>query len=259
MADLKLYLMVDFEGAACVVGEPNKYLSELPQYPEIRRRVTAEANAAIEGCFEAGATEVLVNDAHSRGHNFLYDELHPDARVLLGTPRPRRFMGLDETFAGVMLIAYHPMAGTTNGVLSHSYSSKSIQHMWLNGREIGEMGFDGALAGALGVPVVLVTSCAEGCREAKEFFGEIETVTTKWGIGRNAAISLTPAKAREAIRAGAARAAGRAAECKPFRVVPPFELRTEYKNEAEVDGKRRGERVGPWTHVVRSEDLFSLL
>jgi len=259
MSEVKVYVAVDFEGVACVVGAPDTAFTELPQYSEIRHFVTGEANAAVEGCFEAGATEVLLNDAHSRGLNLYYEDIHPDARILLGSPRPRRFLGLDESFAGVMLIGYHPMAGISHGVLSHSYSSKSVQHMWLNGRRIGEMGFDGACAGALDVPVILVSSCTEGCREAREFFGDIETVATKEGLSRNAAISLTPARSRREIKAAAKRACQRAAEIQPFKVDPPYELKTEYKLETAIDARRGGERLDARTHVVRSDSLFELL
>jgi len=226
MRELKVYISVDFEGAACVVGEPDKTLSESRLYEETQRIVTGEANAAIEGCLAAGATEVLVNDAHDGGVCMLHEQIHPEAKILLGTPRPRRFLGLDSSFAGVMLVAYHPMAGVEKGVLSHSYSGAAIQHMWLNGRKTGEMGFDGECAGTCDVPVILVSSCAEGCREAREFFGNVETVITKWGLSRNAAISLSPAKAREQIRAAAQRACERIAEFQPYKVDPPYEMKT---------------------------------
>jgi len=256
---MKIYIAVDFEGAACVVGQPGKFLSEIPQYAEIQRIVTGEANAAVEGCLEAGASEVIVNDAHDGGVCMLHDEIHPEAKILLGVPRPRRFLGLDASFAGVMLVAYHPMAGVTNGVLSHSYSSAAVQHMWLNGREIGEIGLDGARAGELGVPVILVSSCAEGCREAKEFFGDVETVVTKWGISRNAAISLSPAKAREQIRAAARRACERVGDFQPLRIDPPYEMKTEYKLESHLDGKLGGDRIDPRTYVMRAGSLFEPL
>ena len=38
------------------------------------------------------------------GWALLYDKLHPEVRVLLGTPRTRRFSGLDASFAGVFLV-----------------------------------------------------------------------------------------------------------------------------------------------------------
>jgi D-amino peptidase len=261
MGEMKIYVSVDFEGAACVVGQPGKTLSELPewQYREVQRIVTGEANAAVEGCLQGGATDIILDDCHNGGHQLLHDQLHPEAKVLLGSLRPRRFWPLDGSFAGLMLVAYHAMAGTLHGILSHSYSSVDIQHMWLNGNRIGEMGFDAALAGTLGVPTVMVSSDAAGCREAQELLGDVETVITKWGISRNAALSLSVVKAREAITAGARRACERIGDFKPFIVKPPYELKVEYKLESSVDGQRGGERVDERTYLRRSGNLFDLI
>lgn len=261
MSEKKIYISVDFEGCACVVGLAGKTLSQMPewQYKEVQRIVTGEANAAVEGCLQGGAAEVILDDAHNGGHQMLHDQLHPEAKVLLGSPRPRRFWALDESFAGMMLVGYHTMAGVIGGVLSHSYSSIGIQRMWLNGRVIGEIGFDGALAGTLGVPTVLVTSDAEGCREAKDFFGDVETVATKLGMSRNAAVSLSVVKARELITAGAKRACERIDEFKPHVVEPPYELKVEHKLESAIDGRRGGERVDARTYITRSDNLFDLM
>jgi len=259
MKDLKIYISVDFEGAACVVGEAAKLLGDSRLFDETQRIVTGEANAAVQGCLDAGAAEVIIDDCHDGGICLLHDQLHPEAKILLGSPRPLRFQPLDSSFAGLILLAYHPMAGVTNGVLSHSYSSVGIQRMWLNGREIGEIGFDAALAGERAVPVILVTSCAEGCREAREFLGDVETVVTKWGTSRNAALSLAPAKARDLIRAAARRAADRIRDFKPFRIPPPYELKTEYKLESAIDARRDGQRLDARTYLRRADTLSELI
>jgi D-amino peptidase len=259
----KIYISVDFEGVACVVDSRHAHSSEDPLHKAAQRLVTGEANAAIEGALAGGATEILLNDAHGGGLSMLHEQIHPEARILLGGTRPRRFPGLDGSFAGVMLVGYHPMAGTTKGVLSHTFSSASIQRMWLNNREIGEMAFDGACAGELGVPVVLVTSCAAGCREAVDFFGDVETVATKEGISRDAAISLSPAKSRERIRAAAQRACERIGDFEPFRVGPPVTKKVEYKLEQTVDAitRKRGgvERLGPRTVQFTADSVFETL
>ncbi|MGI6208260.1 MAG: M55 family metallopeptidase, partial [Anaerolineae bacterium] len=103
---MKIYISSDFEGATAVVGTAGKTLTESPQLDFARRMVTAEINAAVEGALAGGATEVIVNDCHGGGLNLIYDELHPEARIILGSPRPRRFLGLEGS-AALFLIAYH--------------------------------------------------------------------------------------------------------------------------------------------------------
>ncbi len=258
-SDIKIYISVDFEGGACIVGQPEMTLTVSKQYEFARKVMTGEANAAAEGAFQGGASEIIIDDNHGSGINLLYDELDPRARVFLGGPRPRRFQCLDETFSGMFLVGFHPMAGVERGILSHSYSSVSIQNMWLNGRRIGEIGLTATLAGTLGVPVLLVTSCEEGVQEAKDQLGEMETVSTKKGFSRNCALSYTPPAAREMIREAARRAVENRSSVKPLVVEPPYELRTEFKFESYAERARPpAERIGPRTIQVRGDDLFDI-
>ncbi len=241
------------------MGQPEMTLTVSKQYDFARKVMTGEANAAAEGAFEAGASEVIIDDNHGSGLNLLYDELDSRARVFLGGPRPRRFQVLDETFSGMFLVGFHPMAGVERGVLSHTYSSVSIQNMWLNGRRIGEIGMTAALAGSLGVPVLLVTSCEEGVREARDFLGDIATVSTKKGFSRNSALSLVPSVVRGMIRDAARKAVENRSRVEPFVVPPPYELRTEFKCESHADRVRPpAQRVDSRTVVVRGENLFDI-
>jgi D-amino peptidase len=261
---MKIYISSDFEGATAVVGTAGKTLTESPQLDFARRIVTAENNPAVEGALAGGATEVIVNDCHGGGLNLIYDELHPEARIILGSPRPRRFLGLEGS-AALFLIAYHSMAGTQNGILSHSYSSVGIQNMWLNDHPIGEIGLDGALAGQLGIPVALVTSDKAGVEEALAIAGpKTRTVIVKEGISRNAAISLHPAKAQALIRAAAEDAVRNIGEMSPIRFEPPFRLRREYKFESYADQAMRAAipgqtRIDSRTVERVSDNLFDLI
>src|SRR5438045_2435590 len=91
----KVYISVDFEGAACVIGQPQDPTQPLGSglecssaiFAQAQRLVTAETNAAVRGALAAGATEIIVEDDHGSGHNLLYEQLHPEARVIMGGPR----------------------------------------------------------------------------------------------------------------------------------------------------------------------------
>jgi len=262
---VKLYILTDFEGAAAVVGQAGMTLTASKQYQFAQRMVTAEINAAVEGALAGGATDIIVNDCHGGGLNLIYDDLHPEARILLGGPRPRRMIGLDENTAGLFMIAYHAMAGSDGGVLSHSYSSTGIQNMWLNDAPVGEIGLDAALAGTMGVPVLLVTSDVAGTAEARAILGDdLHTVAVKEGLGRNAAISLHPLKAQALIREAAEDAVRRAADRAPLVFDPPYRVRREYKLESYVDAimRRRAPnvtRIDNRTVETTSDDLFALI
>lgn len=60
---LKVFVSVDMEGVSGVVTGDQTSAGGA-DYNRFRRLMTEEANAAIKGAFEAGATEVVVNDSH---------------------------------------------------------------------------------------------------------------------------------------------------------------------------------------------------
>lgn len=263
---MRIYITSDFEGACAVVGQAGVPLSRGSlQYDFARKMLTAEINAAVEGALAGGATDIIVEDGHGDGLNLNGDELHPEVRLITGTPRPRRLPFLDSSFAGLFLIGYHAMAGTENGILAHSYSSVNIQNMWLNGRRIGEIGFDATVAGSLGVPVLLVTSDKAGIEEARAFLGDkVRTVATKEGLSRNAALSLHPLKAQALIRAAAEDAVRHASEMQPLRLEPPYRLRREFKLESNVDQIMREaaanvSRIDYRTVETVADSLFALI
>lgn len=267
----KIYISVDFEGAACVIGFPGKPMETLGSgletntavFKQAQRLVTAETNAAIRGALAAGATEIIVEDNHGSGHNLLYEELHPEAKVIMGGPRPQRFCLLDKSFDGLILLCHHAMAGAQNGILAHSYSSVSVHRMILNGRPIGEIGFDAAIAGERGVPVIFVSSDDAGCAEAKKFLGQdLVTVSTKRGLGRNCALSLSPKKAQELTEAAVKRAVQNGRARKPYTLKGPFTLEHVYKWESQADAaaKARGaERLDAYRIRHRGKTISDLV
>ncbi len=75
---MQVYISVDMEGVAGVVHVDQTRRTG-HDYAQARKWMTAEANAAIAGAFEAGATSVLVNDSHGDMRNLLLDELDPSS------------------------------------------------------------------------------------------------------------------------------------------------------------------------------------
>lgn len=238
---MKFIVAVDCEGVACVVGSPGGSLNESRDLEFAKRQATREANAAAQGLFAAGATEVIVWDNHNGSLNLHYDDLDERCTIALGVDFPHRFPGLQEDFAGVVLIGYHAMDSTEDAVIAHSFSSATYQYMKMNGQEIGEMGIDGAVAGKLGVPVIFVASDDKGVAEAKRFFPNVETVTTKQALGWNAAISKHPQRVITEIHAGVQQAVARLGEMQPYRVDEPITYEIRFKRlEAAQAAARSG-------------------
>lgn len=231
---MRIYISSDIEGVAGVVhgeqGRPGN-----PEYERARRLMTAEVNAAIAGAGEAGATEILVNDSHGPMRNLLIEELDGRARLISGKPKPASMMeGLTAAFDGVFALGYHARA-RSHGILAHTINGFAFGRVSVNGRELGESGLYGAYAGELGVPVILLSGddCLKA--EAAPLFPGAEIVEVKRAVMNSCAESMTPAAAREAIRAAAARAVGRARRIEPFRIAPPMTVRVELNTVALAD------------------------
>jgi len=202
----------------------------------------SDVNAAIEGCLAAGATEILVSDDTATSTTLALEELHPAAKLIsgpgAGAQRLRRLHGLDETFAGVILIGAHAMEGTPDGVLAHTLTGISQKHRryFYNGRESGEMAMYGMVAGHFNIPILMVTGCEAACREARHFFGEqVVGVTVKIGFNQERAILFPPSKTREMIKRGAVEAIGRIGRIKPYKVDLPVKVKLAFPNRQFAD------------------------
>jgi D-amino peptidase len=194
--------------------------------------MTQEANAAIAGALAAGATEILVRDAHDSGRNILPEMLHPQARLLRDwTSGPLSMMeGVDKTFDAAIFIGYHARASTPDAVLKHTMTTRLLDVV-INGKKMPEAGINGLIAGYFGVPVVLVSGDQAIARQAKELFGDVETVVVKEAIS-TAAIMSHPSKARDMIREKTTAALKRLKDFKPLKFNPPYTLDVAFADEA---------------------------
>lgn len=227
-------IAVDCDGPACVVGEPGKALSNSREMVFAREQATRETDAAARALFDSGAEKVVVWDNHGFGANLVFDRLDRRCEVLLGTGFGRRFPLLDETYTGVLMIGYHAMEGTPNAVLAHTYSPDAYKVIRVNGQPVGEMALDAAVAGELGVPLILVVSDDKGCDEARKFMPWVEVVSTKVGYGRNCAYSKHPAVAEAEIYQVTRQAVARLVEMTPLVFSSPVVVEIEFKRSIQV-------------------------
>src|SRR6059036_713152 len=207
---MRVYISVDMEGIAGVVHESQTDPATpafAAEYGRFRRLMTAEANAAVEGALAAGATRVLVNDSHWFMRNLLAEELHQAAELVSGDPKPRSMVqAIDAGFDAALFIGYHARAGTRNAILDHTYADR-IHEVRLNGKPVGELGLNAALAGLHGVPVALVSGDSGVAAEATDLLGDhVATVVVKQAVSRHAAQSVAPATACRMIREGVTQA-----------------------------------------------------
>ena len=141
-----------------------------------------EANAAIVGAFDGGATEVTVNDSHGQMYN-----LHPESSIRgRGSSRAgSRFSMVEAAHDGkfdvALFVGYHARAGHPRGTIAHTYTG----HVTLDpstASRLTEAASTALYLGALGVPVGLVSGDDALAEELADWLPWAERVVVKRGV-----------------------------------------------------------------------------
>lgn len=227
---LKIHISVDMEGITGVVTEAQLGPGGF-EYERFRQFMTAEANAAIDAAFAAGATEIVVADSHGNGQNLLIEKLPKNVTVVRSWPRPLQMMqGIDSTFDGAIFIGYHSSTSNPAGVRAHTISSARFADVRINGISMSEASINAAIAGHFGVPVLMIAGDDAAVAEAQKHLGPIEGAVVKWYVSFHSARTLTPEAGQDLIREKVKRAISRIGEFKPHKVAAPVRLEIQFKN-----------------------------
>lgn len=231
-----------------------------------KEQLTADLNAAVAGCFDAGATEVRVLDGHgpNRNHGFVESKLDSRiTRVWAESFSPTRWEALDESVHAVAMIGQHSMAGTLHGFLDHTQNSKTICRFCINGIEYGEMGQFAMYAGHFGVPLVYVSGDEALCAEAARQFPHTISTPTKRGTGFLSCELYPVEDVRRKIRADIATALEHVDGSKAWHPEPPIEIKVEWAwsepadNYSRIPGVARVDaRTCSW-NIASGLDVYS--
>lgn len=232
----KVFISVDMEGIWGVV-QGSQTSSSGADYGAARKWMVEDVNAVVAGLFEAGASEVVVNDSHGSMRNIIADELDPRAGLVSGSPKPLSMMqGIDATYDACIFIGYHARAGTAEAVLDHTYSGATIRSIKVNGREMPELGLNAAIAGYFNVPVIMLSGDSETCSQAKSLLGkELVTVAVKDAVGRYAAANLPRDEARKRLKEGAKEALQKKGKISLFKPNSPYKFELDFNTSAQAE------------------------
>ena len=259
---MRVYVSVDMEGLAGVAHPRQVSFGEgvdRTDYDRSRALMAGEANAAIEGAFEAGAREVVVNDSHWQMRNLRAEDLVPAARLIIGDKPMSMTEGIGEgdPFDAALFIGYHAGAGDASGTIAHTYSSATVMEVRVNGEPHNEAALNALRLGHHGVPVALVAGDDALAAEVKERLPWAEQVIVKRGRGYSGADSLSPEEARAAIRTAARHALGRLREMRPYTLPAPIRGEIDFRlsmQAAYAAVLPEAERIGPRTVAWTAED-----
>ncbi|MGH9450687.1 MAG: M55 family metallopeptidase [Terriglobia bacterium] len=259
----KVLVISDLEGLDGIVDFNLQCIPfKSPLYPESRRVLAAEVNAAIEGLSNGGATSIVVYDNHYGGHNLSVLDVHQEGaatvRLLSGGP-VSPVLGLDSSYSAIVFIGLHSMAGTKDGILPHSFTW-DIKNIWVNGKKVGEIGARVMMAGELGVPAIMVSGDAAACNEFRALVPDGECATVKWGASNTGGYSLPIAGAVRKIQRTAYVSMQRLPSFKPYMVTGPADVKVEYVSPAVTPDFKPGpgiERIDSQTWDFKGKDFIS--
>lgn len=264
---MKVWICTDMEGLSGVDSWDQCYApdDDDPRYLHGLEQLAGDTNAAVAGCFDAGADTVYVLDGHGRnGNRGFGDRLDPRAqRVWVQSRDPLRWEGLDESVSAVAMVGQHAMAGTLHGFLDHTQSPKNLCRYTVNGVEYGEMGQLAIYAGAFGVPLAYVTGDEALCAEARRQFPHAGTTPTKRGTGWATCELYDPDAVRAHIRRDIAQALSRSLRGDALKLTLPLDVAVEWAwseladRQAQVPGVRQPHaRTAAWT-ITDPRDIYT--
>jgi D-amino peptidase len=203
---MKIVISADMEGATGVTW-PADVKPGTEQWQRFRVMLTSDVNAAVAGFYDAGATAVVINEAHATMRNLLLEKLDPRAVMITGRHKD---LGMLEGIQhgdvdGVAFVGYHAGAGA-EGVLAHTYLPNSITGVRVNGAPASEGRMNALVSEEFGVPVILVTGDDRTCVDAATYAPQAQTAAVKECVTRYSALCPPPEVTAEAIRPAAAKA-----------------------------------------------------
>jgi D-amino peptidase len=230
---MKIFISADIEGTAGITNW-DEARREHRDYAEFREYMTDELVAACEGAKAAGATEIVVKDAHASARNLNLAKLPGYVRIIRawsGHPDLMMF-GIDSSFAAALYTGYHNKAGTDTNPLAHTLTG-TVSRLLINGEVASEYTLNALCAARYGVPSVFLAGDAGMCAEAKTLVPGIGTVATSEGFGP-ATSSLSPQAAVAAIRKGVEAALSRDLKACLPRLADRYELVIEFTTPTEA-------------------------
>ncbi len=257
---MKIYVFADMEGASGI-SNGDFVTNDRPLYHLGCKYMLMDVNACVKGCFDAGANEVIVRDGHCTSVNMAWSELDPRAALIQGDAGTKRLPGIEGSDA-IILLCYHAMAGTAGAVLEHTFSSKAIQNLWLNGEKAGEFAIDSAIAAEYGVPTIMASGDDKLCAEAAAWLPKgLVTCQVKEGLSTQGAKLMPAEDAHALIERKAFEAVSKIGTIKPRVLGSPVVLRKEMVER--LSPGRAGRLIDARTVEITAESvekaLFALL
>ncbi len=205
---MKVFISADIEGVTTTSEWMDTTVGSVT-YPIHAKQMSLEVLAACEGAIEAGATDILVKDAHDSGANIDLTILPECVRV------HRKWSGhpysmvdtIDNTYDALMFVGYHSAASKADNPLSHTMNTKLV-YIKMNDAIISEFTLHSYAGAYEKVPTVFLSGDSGLCEYSQSMdpaHPSLITVAVKDGQGA-ATINNSPSLMVKAIKENSANA-----------------------------------------------------
>ena len=169
---MKLFVSVDMEGSTGL-ERLEEIFRGLPGFDTFRQVMAGDCNAVIKGAIEGEADEVVVSDSHGYMCNMHPDDLVPGVQLRRGQLKRQycQMKGFDGSFDAVILMGFHAKAGTGDAILAHTWIT-GFRDVRVNGQSVPEPSLNGYLAGAFGVPVIMLSGDDRVIEQSRPVLGD---------------------------------------------------------------------------------------
>jgi len=258
---LKVFISADIEGVSTTTtwDETNRAHG---YYPMHAKQMTEEVIACIEGAKKAGATEIVVRDAHDSGCNIDPTRMPSGVSLLRNwSGNPYSMVeGIDESFDAAMFIGYHSSASRAGNPLSHTLSGK-CNSIKINGKIASEFLIFSYACALVGVPTVFLSGDKMLCDDFKDLHPKLITCAVKDGIG-SMTINYPPECTVSEIRQKSEQSLKQDMKAALVKLPKHFEIELSYKNHADCESASwfpNAKRKDDTVLTFETDDYFEVL
>ncbi|WZL71970.1 M55 family metallopeptidase [Clostridiaceae bacterium 35-E11] len=259
---MRVYISADIEGitGSTSWSEADKAHAD---YPRFVKQMEKEVKAACEGANKAGATEILIKDAHESGRNMDGSSFPSNTKIIRGwSGHPfSMIQGLDASFDAAMFIGYHSCGGSNCNPLAHTMHASNIEYIKINEVHASEFLIHAYAAATVGVPVVFVSGDEGLCDEIMECNENIHTLAVKKGIG-NSTISIHNDLAAELTKKKVEEALKKDVQLCQLNLPDHFEVEIAYTKHAlayKASFYPGMEQISPNKVLFKTDDYFEVM
>ena len=259
---MKVFISVDMEGIAGITHF-DETIKGRDNYEYFAHLMSKEVKAACIGAIEAGASEIVVKDAHETGRNIDFSCLPKEVKLIRdwsGDPLSM-VQGLDSSFDACIFIGYHSPSSSGGNPMSHTMHVSNVSKVKLNDKVASEFTLHSLAAQMLGVPSVFISGDKALIEDVKKTNPNIKFLAVNEGIG-SSTISIHPKLAREKIEKNVKEALSE--DLKKYKIEIPKEFVMEIEYSRHNFAYRASfypgcEKINDTTIRFKTNDYFEIL